>query len=222
MQPELLLFSGVLLLVVAGVLAWLWRKLAQRRRALDERIQSQVETWEHECPVEVLGGKLVPLPGAKPGVAFVLIFWNNSGIPCRSVTLRLLALREGLDLTPAKARSPARPMPLKLLPAAELNDHRTGARSRPLARMKLAPYERGEIEVAWIDEDEGTLTVQHEVGEVVFPLSAVDYEFGLELTGGECREVLTIGIKRLADDGKWVSSMPKTSKKLSQARRSRR
>lgn len=221
MQPGLLFFFGILLVVVAGALAWLWRKLAQRRRALDERIQSQVETWEHEAPVEVLGGKLVQLAGAKRGVAFVLIFWNNSGIPCRSVTLRLLSLREGLDLTPATARSPARPMPLKLLPAGDLNQHRAGTRSRPLARMKLAPYERGEIEVAWIDEDERTLTVQHEVGEVVFPLAAVDYEFGLELTGGECREVLTIGIKRLAEDGKWVSSMPKTSKKLGPARRSR-
>jgi hypothetical protein len=214
-QPVLLLLVGIIVLIGAGACVLLWRNLQRRNQVLEERIQSQIDNWTRECPVEVLGGKLSELPGAAPGADFILMFWNNSGIPCNAVTLRLLEVREGLELKPVQPPSRPRSMPVKLLPASPSADRAT-ARSRPLARMKLAPYERGEVELACLQEAEQTIVIQHEVGELVFPLEATDYEFALELTAGKCRELFTIGIKRLTDEDKWIASLPRTTRKLRQ------
>jgi hypothetical protein len=191
-----------------------WSRLRKRRRSLEERVQGQIEAWQRDCPIEVLGGRPSELSGGKAGAAFVLLFWNNSGITCSAVAVRLSEVRAGPELEPLKALPPARGMPLKLLPAVALAQHREGARGRPLARMKLGPYERGEVELVEVDETDASLRIQHESGEAHFSLDADEYELVLELSADSCRELFTMGIRRLAKEGKWVASMPRSVRKL--------
>jgi hypothetical protein len=80
--------------------------------------------------------------------------------------------------------------------------------------MQLGPYERGEVELVCVDETDARLRIQHESGEAFFAADADNYELVLELSADSCRELITIGIRRLAQEGKWVASLPRIVRKL--------
>jgi hypothetical protein len=146
------------------------------------------------------------------------MFWNSSGVSCSGITVRLVDLRAGVDLTPIQSQSSS-PLPLRLLPSEDLSEFRERKRPRPLARLSLGPYERGEVELAELCAGSDKLLVHHENGEALFSMHN-DYEFRLQLSTRQGNCSLSIGLKKLPLEKRWVASLPSvTTPPRSQTRR---
>lgn len=207
-------WSALSILFAVGVCVALRNRREQRKRDLEQRVQQQIDSWTRDGPLEVLGARTAEPPGGGPAKAFILMFWNKTGVASGVATVRLIELQEGVQQRVLAVPAPGKAMPLKLLSRSELNAHRDHGGSRPLARLTLKPYERGEVELACVDGDRSAIIVQHETGEVAFPLEANDYLFILELSATDFRESFAIGFKRLsAEQDEWIASLPRSISK---------
>lgn len=204
MSPLPLLLILLLVLMVAGVY---WLRRHHRSQQSSDQTERQIWEWKSGIPIEILGGRLVDLPEGNACSAFILMFWNNSGVSCSGITVRLVDLRAGVGLKPIEAQTPSRPMPLRLLPRADLSKFRERKRPRPLARLNLGPYERGEVELGELCEDNNRIVVHHENGEAHFLLHT-DYEFRLQVSTRQANCSLSIGLKKLQPEKRWISSLP--------------